>query len=313
MSEAEQRAEKTRMEAENRAKNDLDSSPVAVDYSEFFAKEKEVKAAADTKPEPVIPVAAVAPTATPTIPPQLVASATPMWPAGATPMTKGDNDTEFINPPIETSQPEPREDYVFDAAYGKKYRLMEATIVETVLVNRLAGAAAGPVIAMVTTDVYSHSGQHLLIPKGTRLLGSVTAVSGRDQERLFVAFHRMIEPDGYSVSLDKFKGLDVVGQTGLRDLVNHHYTQIFGASLALAAVAATTQVGAASSFATYDFGASMRSGASQGFGQAAEQVMTRFLNILPTFTIREKTRIKVMLANDLLLYDVKNHNMDPDL
>ena len=40
-----------------------------------------------------------------------------------------------------------------------------------------------------------------------------------------MAFHRMILPDGYSVSLDKFQGLDVVGQAGLRDLVNHHYVQ----------------------------------------------------------------------------------------
>ena len=71
----------------------------------------------------------------------------------------------------------------------------------------------------------------------------MSAVASPNQERLFVAFHRMIMPDGYSVSLDKFQGLDVVGQTGLRDLVNHHYVQIFGASLALAAVAATAQIG----------------------------------------------------------------------
>jgi hypothetical protein len=41
--------------------------------------------------------------------------------------------------------------------------------------------------------------------------------------------------------------------------------------------------------------------------------MERFLNVLPTFTIRERSRVKVLLANDLLLPDNKNHTMDPDL
>jgi len=129
-----------------------------------------------------------------------------------------------------------------------------------------------------------------------------------------VAFHRMIMPDGYSVSLDKFQGLDVVGQTGLRDLVNHHYVQIFGASVALAAVAATTQIGnSGGSYGTYDWGVQMRNGVSQGLGQSAQRVMERFINVLPTFTLRERARVKVMLSGDLLLPDTRNHTMDPDL
>ena len=192
---------------------------------------------------------------------------------------------------------DPKQDYVFDSSYGKLYRLMEDTIVETVLVNRLAGAAPGPVIVMVTTDIYSQSGAHLLIPKGTRLLGRVTAVANLNQERLFVAFHRMIMPDGYSVSLDKFQGLDVIGQTGLRDLVNHHYVQIFGASIALAAVSAVSQIGNNSNaYGAYDMTGQLRNGASQGLSQAAQRVMERFLNVLPTFTIRERSIVKVMLV-----------------
>jgi type IV secretion system protein VirB10 len=124
----------------------------------------------------------------------------------------------------------------------------------------------------------------------------------------------MIEPDGYSVPLDRFQGLDVVGQAGLRDLVNHHYVQIFGAAIALAAVSAAAQVGnSGGSYGTYDWGVSMRNGVSEGLGQSAQRVMERFLNILPTFTIRERARVKIMLAGDLLLPDTKNHTMDPDL
>lgn len=183
---------------------------MAIDFSDYFEKEKE--------PAPAPVASAVASNA---------ASNNVAPPARNIPAATNERPAH-----------DPSVNYTFDSSFGKLYRLMEDTIVETVLVNRLAGASVGPVITMVTTVIYSENGSHLLVPKGTRLLGTVSAVASLNQERLFVAFHRMIMPDGYSVSLDKFQGLDVVGQTGLRDLVNHHYVQIFGTSLALAAIGA---------------------------------------------------------------------------
>jgi len=294
-SEAEQLRERAALEAQHRRQNDLDSSPVSLDFSDYFQKEKEpatVSPATAAQPAIGVPAAAAAE----------IAERRRMTDA----FTSGEE-------PEKKEAHDPQDDYSFDSSFGKLFRLMEDTIIETVLVNRLTGASVGPVIVMVTTDVYSESGSHLLIPKGTRLLGRVSAVGSANQERLFVVFHRMIMPDGYSVSLDKFQGLDVVGQAGLRDLVNHHYVQIFGASLALAAVAATTQIGNNSNLTNYDWGTQMRNGVSQGLGQSAQRVMERFINVLPTFTIRERARVKVMLSGDLLLPDTRNHAMDPDL
>ena len=65
------------------------------------------------------------------------------------------------------------------------------------------------------------------------------------QTRLAVVFHRLIMPDGYSVSLDQFKGLDQIGDTGLRDQVNNHYLRIFGVSLAIGALGAVAEAGTA--------------------------------------------------------------------
>jgi len=294
-SEAQQRYERAALEAAHRRQNHLDSSPVSIDFSEYFAKEKE---------------AATAPVVARTEP-----QAEPKYRRSPLVDALNAEESESGETEITSSKKahDPKKDYEFDSAAGKLYRLMEDTVLETVLVNRLAGAAVGPVVTMVTTDVYSANGAHVLIPKGTRILGKVSSVASMDQERLFVAFHRLIMPDGYSVSLDKFQGLDVVGQTGLRDLVNHHYVRIFGASLALAAIAATAQIGNTASYGTYDWGVQMRSGISEGMGQSARRVMERFMNTLPTFTIRERTRVKIMLAGDLLLPDTKNHTMDPDL
>lgn len=308
--EAELRREREQAEAAHRRQNDLDSSPVALDFSDYFERQQKPVAGGEAASASSVDPQAAAEEAR-------AASVREQHRGGLAQfaaLEKRSDTEETPAPNAAIKEPrDPADDYVFDSSYGKLYRLLEDSLIETVLVNRLAGAAAGPVIVMVTTDVYSQSGAHLLIPKGTRLLGQVSSVASLNQERLFVAFHRMVMPDGYSVSLDKFKGLDVVGQTGLRDLVNHHYVQIFGASLALAAIGATANAGASASYGSYDWGVSMRAGASQQLGQSAQRIMERFLNVLPTFTIRERARVKVMLSGDLLLPDLKNHTKDPDL
>src|ERR1700682_6047531 len=107
-----------------------------------------------------------------------------------------------------------------NAAAGKPYLLFEGTILETVLINRLDGQFAGPVECLLSTDVYSSDRQHLLIPAGSKLLGETKKVDTFGQTRLAVVFHRVLMPDGYSVSLDHFKGLNQIGDTGLRDHVS---------------------------------------------------------------------------------------------
>ncbi len=124
-----------------------------------------------------------------------------------------------------------------NSAHGQPYAVFEGTTIDTVLVNRLDGEFAGPVKVMVTNPVYSQDRQHLLIPEGTFILGDVQKVSGFGQKRLAVTFHRLLMPDGYSVDLDLFHGLDQAGATGLKDKVNNHYVEIFGASIALGIVA----------------------------------------------------------------------------
>jgi len=199
-----------------------------------------------------------------------------------------------------------------DAATGKSYVLFEGTILETVLLNRLSGDFNGPVECLVTNDIYSHDRQHLLIPSGTKVLGEAKRVEAFGQTRLAVAFHRLIMPDGYSVSLDQFKGMNQIGDTGLRDQVNNHYFKIFGASLAVGAIGGISE--AQSSGLLNQTGIqSMEAGVGQSMGQTSQRILDKFLNILPTITIREGHRVKIYLSGDLALPDYANHRMPSDL
>jgi type IV secretory pathway VirB10-like protein len=197
-------------------------------------------------------------------------------------------------------------------AAGKTYVLFEGTILETVLINRLDGQFSGPVECLLSTDVYSNDRQHLLIPAGAKLLGETKKVDTFGQTRLAVVFHRVLMPDGYSVSLDQFKGLNQTGDTGLRDQVNNHYLRIFGVSLAIGALGAVAQGGTSGSLnaSSSDL---MRQGFAASTAQSSAQILDKFLNVMPTVTIREGHRVKVYLSGDLTLPDYNNHTMPSDL
>ncbi|MFZ0233069.1 MAG: TrbI/VirB10 family protein [Candidatus Acidiferrales bacterium] len=199
-----------------------------------------------------------------------------------------------------------------NAAAGKTYLLFEGTILETVLINRLDGGFGGPVQCLLSTDVYSNDRQHLLIPAGSKLLGETKKVDTFGQTRLAVVFHRVLMPDGYSVSLDQFKGLNQIGDTGLRDQVNNHYLRIFGVSLAIGGLGAVAEGGTAGSLNASGSDL-MRQGFAQGTAQSSAQILDKFLNIMPTVTIREGHRVKVYLSGDLALPDYNNHQMPSDL
>lgn len=197
-------------------------------------------------------------------------------------------------------------------ASGKTFVLFEGTILETVLINRLDGAFSGPIECLLTGDVYSLDRQHVLIPAGSKVLGDTRKVEAFGQARLAVTFHRLLMPDGYSVNLDQFKGLNQTGDTGLRDQVNNHYLRIFGASLAIGALGAVAEAGTGGVL-TQSGTDRFREGFGQSTAQSSEQILERFLNLLPTITIREGHRVKVYLSGDLALPDVHHHNLPSDL
>jgi type IV secretory pathway VirB10-like protein len=199
-----------------------------------------------------------------------------------------------------------------DAATGKTHVLFEGTILETMLLNRLNGDFNGPVECLVTNDIYSHDRQHLLIPSGTKVLGEAKRVDSFGQTRLAVVFHRLIMPDGYSVSLDQFKGMNQIGDTGLRDRVNNHYFKIFGASLAVGAIGGISEAGSGG-LLNQSGTQSIEAGVGESLGQTSQRILDKFMNILPTITIREGHRVKIYLSGDLALPDYANHRMPSDM
>jgi type IV secretory pathway VirB10-like protein len=201
------------------------------------------------------------------------------------PSAPGVNPTKAAKPPSE----------------GAAHRILEGTVIDTVLINRVDGAAAAPVNCLVTGPVYSHDGQVLLIPSGSRILGETKPVQSFGENRLAVAFDRLLLPNGRAYELDHFIGLNEIGDAGLRDHVDQHYRSTFGASAAVGLLTGLAQ--SLTSWGTTRTGSTVVIAGSAGdaTAQATAQTMNRFLNRLPTVTIREGHRVKVYLTGDLEL------------
>ena len=176
-------------------------------------------------------------------------------------------------------------------------RIYEGSFLEAVLVTELSGEFPGPVLANVSVPFYSADRQRVLIPRGARVVGTVAAVAGADQERLAVAFHRILWPEGRSVSLE-FNGLNQIGESALKDAVDRHYFSMFAAAGAVGILSGLTAI-CSNPYAGGQQG--FQAGASQGLGEGAVRILDRFLNRLPTITIRAGHRLRIWFTGDVLV------------
>ena len=209
------------------------------------------------------------------------------------------------------TQKNPMAGYDFDTYDGRLYRVFEGTVLEGVVTNHIDGGFSGPIMVSLTTDLYSHDHQQLLLPQGTRLLGDVQSVGNAQQRKMFVTFHRAICPDGFSLEFAKYIGLDQIGTTGLATKVDHGYLQAFAAAAAIGGLGGLAQIGNGGS--VLDPSVQIRNGISEQSAVEGEQVLNHFLNRLPIITLKEGSRARVYIGTDLLIPAYAEHRVDPTL
>jgi type IV secretion system protein VirB10 len=159
------------------------------------------------------------------------------------------------------------------------------------------------VIASVTEPVYdSATGQHLLIPQGSRLIGRYDSQVAFGQRRVLLVWTRLILPDTSGVELDRLPGIDPAGYAGLEDGVDWHWPRI------LAGAALSTLLGIGAELAAPGHGrddnrivVATRDSAQETVNQVGQEITRRHLSIQPTLTIRPGFPMRVMVNKDLVL------------
>lgn len=198
---------------------------------------------------------------------------------------------------------------------GDLYSLvLQGKVIHATLETAIDTTLPGPLRAIVSRDVYAEAGDEVLIPKGSRLIGTYNTDIVRGQGRVFIIWNRVIRPDGIDVEIGS-QAIDNLGRSGITGYVDDRYFEIFGGAvltsilgIAVAGVADAILDPEATSTTTNSDGSSTTTGSSvdQSIGEAVDTIGTvsksvvgGFLDIRPSITVDQGTPVKVFVNRDL--------------
>ncbi len=179
------------------------------------------------------------------------------------------------------------------------YLLSAGSVISASLITGLRSDLPGLVTAQVTTQVFdSATGRILLIPQGSRLIGSYDSVVAFGQKRALIVWQRIILPNGSSLTIDNVPASDASGYGGLQDKVDIHTWAL------LKGVVLSTLLGVGSQLTVSggsDLVQAIRESTQQNVSRAGDQLTSRNLNIQPTITIRPGANVSLVVHKDLIL------------
>ena len=181
----------------------------------------------------------------------------------------------------------------------------QGTMIQAVLESAIDSTLEGPIRGVVTTDVVSYDGSRILIPRGSKLIGSYSADVEAGQNRLLVAWERIIMPDNRSVQISSFGG-DALGRSGTSGEVNSHFFKRFGAAALISTISAIPSLledeDSDGGVTISTGGSEAATGVSDALGSATDAAIGRYISIPPTITVAQGTRITVMVDRDLEIF-----------
>ena len=195
------------------------------------------------------------------------------------------------------------------------FTVMAGSILPAVLISGINSDLPGPILAQVSQNVLdSATGRSVLIPQGSRLIGAYQNASTYGQQRVQIAWQRLIFPNTASMNLPMMPGADQSGYAGFSDQVNNHYLATFGTAAVMSLISAGQAVGQMAAFSGGTYGpygyyqpnqwamASQTTGsaASGQFGALGQQMIGQGLNRPPTIEIRPGYQFDVMVTQDLV-------------
>lgn len=180
------------------------------------------------------------------------------------------------------------------------YELLAGTIISASLITGINSDLPGTVIAQVTENVFdSANGQYLLLPMGSRLIGTVDSVVAFGQSRALVVWQRVVMPNGTSIQIDNMPATDTAGYTGLEDEVDFHTWSLLKGIAMSTLLGVGTQVTFGNS--NSDLVEAIRESAQESANQAGQAIVEKKLSVQPTLKIRPGWPLRIILNRDLLL------------
>jgi type IV secretory pathway VirB10-like protein len=180
------------------------------------------------------------------------------------------------------------------------YEVLAGTVIPASLITGLDSDLPGFVIAQVTQNIFdSVNGTTLVIPRGSKIIGSYDSVVAFGQSRALVVWQRIIMPDGSSIQIDNLPATDTEGYSGLEDSVDYHTWAL------IKGVAISTLLGVGTQLAVgdqqNDLLTAIRQSTQDSVNQVGQQITQKNLNLQPTLKIRPGWPLRVIVHKDLIL------------
>lgn len=187
------------------------------------------------------------------------------------------------------------------------YTMFSSTIIPGVLITGINSDLPGQIKGQVSQNVYDTvTGQHLLLPQGTVLVGQYDSRVTYGQSRVLVIWTRIIRPDGSNIDLESMPGTDLTGYAGLTGDVDRHIWRLLGAVVLGSVIQAGAQSGTNVGYGPQSFSESARQGIGAGVSDATQQLTRKELQIQPTITVAPGERFNVFLTKDVILTPYKS-------
>lgn len=175
--------------------------------------------------------------------------------------------------------------------------IVQGTTLEAVLETAISTELPGVIRASITNDVYSYDGSNVLLPRGTRLIGSYNSDVSIASNRAQLAWNRAITPDGRSVELGGY-GADQLGMSGQTGFVDTRFGERFGSAFLISMLAITPQV-----IVDDNAGENTRELAEdvgEDLENTTQSVMNDYLSLPPVIYIDQGTTMTVFVNRDLV-------------
>ena len=187
------------------------------------------------------------------------------------------------------------------------YILRTGWVIPALLLTAMESELPGTITAQVSQDVYdSGTGNYLIIPQGSRLVGEYANAIQYGQARIFVAWQRIIYPDNSALDIGAMPGADEQGEAGFSDQVNNHFVRLFGSALLMSAITAGVTYSQAqgqnndsNGNQVSHAGDILSQALGQQLGSATSALLEKNLSIAPTLKIRPGYRFNILVVKDL--------------
>ncbi len=186
-----------------------------------------------------------------------------------------------------------------------RYEIKAGTVIPATMIGGVNSDLPGQILGQVAENVYdSATGHFILIPQGAKRVGSYDNSVTTGQQRVLVAWTRIIFPDSSAIDLGRMPGTDQSGLAGLHDRVNTHFWEMFSSALMLSVISAGVQIsqgGDNVSSGGLNVQQSIAAGLGQQFGQLGQELARRNARIQPTLEIRPGYRFTVSVSRDMVV------------